>query len=256
MWMEKRGKFWGFSSVCPPAAGSHAALAANGKTPKVSIFFCFVLRFLLFYSSVVDPLLSGCASTYMRVAWFGGWNQPSPVPSQRDTLLPASVCFCSIHREDNRRLPAPPASRALPSLYRDSDCWIWIWMLNKRQDHFNPLATASCNWSLQSAQWSIHRWCLMYPHDSPQGNSEGHYPQFTGQPTRLIKKSWNLPPVTVESVLASEPRCFIAPCVLLTVSFTHRYVNAPHSVSALTLSRVFLATGWQQALLFFQWQNV
>lgn len=51
MWMEKRGKFWGFSSVCPPAAGSHAALAASGKTPKVSIFvlFCFAFPPLLLF---------------------------------------------------------------------------------------------------------------------------------------------------------------------------------------------------------------
>lgn len=157
-----------------------------------------VFPFLLFYSSGVDPLLSGCPSTYIRAGWFGGWNQPCPVPSQWDSLLPAHRSLRSDHRDANCGLPRPPTSQDLASLYHHSDCWIWIWMLKKRQDHFNPLAAASPNWSLQSAQWSasIRRWRLIYPRDRPRGDLDGRYPQFTGEPPRLRGMSWNLPLVT------------------------------------------------------------
>lgn len=78
----------------------------------------------------------------------------------------------------------------LRSLYHGSDCWIWILMLKKRQNHFNPHAandsTSSCQSLLKpnaapSEVQVLSDVSLFNPDDSRRGNFDNHYPQLTDE---------------------------------------------------------------------------
>lgn len=133
----------------------------------------------------------------------------------------------------------PPAAKIWHLLNHHSDAWLWIWILKKRQDHFNPHAANHIANSSQSLlnPYGVPSEVQVFSdiasfnlHDSCRGICDGHYPQVTDEETgadRELNKHargysgnwWQK-----DSTLAPTLVPLTWPLVLSTVCFTLQYV--------------------------------
>lgn len=166
-------------------------------------------------------------------------NQPCSVPCRWESLCPVHRHAGNIHTGDSFRLPGASSSKDLTSSNHHSDAWLWIWILKKRQDHFNPHAANHIANSSQSLlnPYGVPSEVQVFSdiasfnlHDSCRGICDGHYPQVTDEETgadRELNKHargysgnwWQK-----DSTLAPTLVPLTWPLVLSTVCFTLQYV--------------------------------